>query len=259
MNMRKILMAAAASLLVSAGASFATTTVNIVGSYSLLYTPDSSANGVTGNGGSTGAPTLTSNTSGADGAVGTNFFNNSFSSTTSATASFNQTLTVGANATTMNLFVADPANSCGSNCSTTTNSKTGTTNTQTGTIQVTFTFTAPGGATGTMTETGQYYADYNAASSSTANKTVGGNCVGGSASQTDCIIWSSSNDPVVVSFNDGYTLTATLNNAQDWNITPTISLSVAPTPTQTNVPEPASIAILGGAILGLGLVRRRRK
>jgi len=87
--------------------------------------------------------------------------------------------------------------------------------------------------------------------------------------QTDCLSWNSvtctPNDNTTtigetlkVSFADNAVLDINLYNWSDWNMSPDISFELVSGPNVT-VPEPASFAVFGTALIGLCLARRRRQ
>ena len=113
-----------------------------------------------------------------------------------------------------------------------------------GTITVTFSFTEPTGATGTLTETGTYSAKYSGSPLS---------CTGSTGTETDCIVWSASNNPIAVKFSNGDVLDVTLVNASDWTITPEISFEISQTPL------PATLPLFVGGLSVMGLLGWRTK
>lgn len=86
--------------------------------------------------------------------------------------------------------------------------------------------------------------------------------------QTDCLSWNSvtctptnnsttPGETLKVTFADDAVMDITLYNWSDWNMSPQISFDLISGP-GTLVPEPASFAVLGTALLGLGVMLRRR-
>jgi hypothetical protein len=147
-----------------------------------------------------------------------------------STYDFTESLTPGVTTAQTNFISVAPAGSCGWGC--------GMANTATGTVSVVFTFSLPTGATGTFTETGAYMADYQ--------------------NDTDSITWSSSNDPIKVTFANGDVLDLILYSASDWTMTPKISFDVT-TPTATPLPPALSLFAGGLGIFGYLGARRKRK
>jgi hypothetical protein len=152
---------------------------------------------------------------------------------------FTESLTVGNTFTpSTNFFTTSPAGSCNNGCADFGSHHHQIANDD---ITVTFSFTAPSGATGQLVATGAYTANY--------------------FNDTDAVTWNSPN-PLVIHFADGGVLDIKLINAADWAITPLIQFDMTTAGGGTGgggVPEPTSLAIMGACLATLGLFWRRRK
>lgn len=135
--------------------------------------------------------------------------------------------------------------------------------TETDRVTGSFLITDALGNTVTIAESGTFSAKYGGSKLPCAANSDNGN--------TDCFIWDGStpaNNGVTgsflkqVTFSDGTKLDVTFKNAEDWDITPTLTFkeTVAGTPQQQDVgvAEPSTIALLGLGLLGT-LVSAKRK
>lgn len=174
---------------------------------------------------------------------------------------FTETLSVGQSTAEISPFITVAPN-------TYSNYKTPVT--VSGSVAVSFSFTEPTGTVTGVTSTGNIATFSGGVVTVTANYEM---FYTGSNSGTDCLTWSGTTctvtgnqttigDTIAITFSDNAVYDVNLYNWSDWNMQPGISFTYVTAPHTTggqqSAPEPASLALFGTALSGLGLIKRRR-